>query len=485
MFKTRFLRFLILFFIYSFITINCFSQNDYATINIYRPGKVYGFAVGYDIYINNKNIVRLNVNSHLSYRIYQNKSISIKFVDNMNNNSCSDELDVEIGKNYYYIVYPKGFNIYCGRISQNNKDYKIDKVPDDKKYVYSEKKITKSNYQSIITDWNELKLKEYWKQNGLSNIEGIYESSTFENGQKYRLGLIKIGDEYQLINLLLTENNINWRDGELKAILSQTATPNLYKTKWYMSDKSINYDYFLTFENGLMTLLETNAKTLFIKMYPTSNDEISSSSVKSTGSGFAISTDGLIVTNNHVVKGAKTLKIKGINNDFSKTFNAKVIINDEKNDLAIIKIDDNSFTSINNIPYCIKSATSEVGLDIFVLGYPLTASMGEEIKLTNGIISARSGFQGDITSYQITAPIQPGNSGAPLFDRNGFLIGIVNAKHTDAENAGYAIKTSYLNNLIESLPYSPKLPAQNSLINKPLTEQVKSIKEFVYLIVVN
>ena len=111
--------------------------------------------------------------------------------------------------------------------------------------------------------------------------------------------------------------------------------------------------------------------------------------------------------------------------------------------------------------------------------------MGEEIKLTDGIISSKSGFQGDVTTYQVTAPIQPGNSGAPLFDKDGFLIGIINAKHSQAENAGYAIKTNYLLNLIDAL--SPKiiLPKTNVLKGKELTSQVTLIKKYIFIIEIN
>ena len=122
------------------------------------------------------------------------------------------------------------------------------------------------------------------------------------------------------------------------------------------------------------------------------------------------------------------------------------------------------------------------GDPVFVLGYPLTSTMGDEIKLTTGIISSKTGFQGDVSLYQISAPIQPGNSGGPLFDKNGNLIGIVNAKHEGAENVGYAIKTSYLKNLIESSISTSILPNNNRISRLPLTEKVKSLKNFVYFI---
>ncbi len=111
--------------------------------------------------------------------------------------------------------------------------------------------------------------------------------------------------------------------------------------------------------------------------------------------------------------------------------------------------------------------------------------MGDEIKLTNGIISSKSGFQGDVTSYQISAPIQPGNSGGPLFDSNGNVVGIVNAKLTGAENASYAIKSSYLMNLIDLMPTPLVLQTKSSVAGKSMSEQVKTLKKFTYIIEIN
>ena len=200
-----------------------------------------------------------------------------------------------------------------------------------------------------------------------------------------------------------------------------------------------------------------------------------------SGSGFALK-NGYVTTNYHVIEGANSITIKGINGDFNKAYNASVVATDRFNDLAILKIDDNSFNGYGTTPYSVKTVTSEVGEDIFVLGYPLTATMGDEIKYTTGVISSKTGFQGDVSLYQISAPIQPGNSGGPLFDSKGNLIGIVNAKHNGAENVGYAIKSSYLRNLVESFTAESLLPNTNSLSSKTRTEQIKSIERFVYLI---
>ena len=108
--------------------------------------------------------------------------------------------------------------------------------------------------------------------------------------------------------------------------------------------------------------------------------------------------------------------------------------------------------------------------------------MGDEIKLTTGVISSKTGYQGDVAMYQISAPIQPGNSGGPLFDSKGNVIGIISAKHKGAENVGYAIKTSYLKNLIESTFPVNVLPHINKMPGKNLSGKVKMLKNYVYYI---
>lgn len=201
-----------------------------------------------------------------------------------------------------------------------------------------------------------------------------------------------------------------------------------------------------------------------------------------TGTGFSIGSN-YIITNHHVVEDAKTIVVKGVGGSFNNEYEAEVIALDKISDLAIIAIKDPKFNSKENLPYKVKTSLSDVGEDVFVLGYPLTATMGDEIKLTTGVVSSRSGFQGDVSLYQISAPVQPGNSGGPLFDNNGNVIGIVSAKHTGAENVGYAIKTSYLKNLMESAGINASLPANNTISNLPLSGKVKAVKNYVYMIV--
>lgn len=204
-----------------------------------------------------------------------------------------------------------------------------------------------------------------------------------------------------------------------------------------------------------------------------------------SGSGFALA-QGHIVTNYHVVENAKTILVKGIKGDFVTEYRASVVATDKVNDIAIIKISDDRFKGFGAAPYKIKRAMSDVGESVWALGYPMVGVMGDEVKFTDGKISARTGIQGDMSVYQISVPIQPGNSGGPLFDNNGNIVGItssgLNREAFNSENVNYAIKTSYLYNLIESSMSTSILPQGTAMQGQSLTEKIKLAKKFVYII---
>ena len=333
------------------------------------------------------------------------------------------------------------------------------------------------------TGYNETTIKSVIDGQN-DGIVGIYKSVSQETNQ-YKLACYKDGETYKLVYLDSKEKLSHWKVGDVKATLTSTATPTMYSSAWRMADKTLNSDCYVKFEGNAMKTFVDGDEELYIKLYPTTDANIEASGAakgsKWSGSGFAIG-NNCIVTNHHVIDGAKTIKIKGVKGNFDIQYQAEVIASDRNNDLALLKITDSQFAGFANIPYAAKTTLSDVGEDIFVLGYPLTSTMGEEIKLTTGIISSRSGFQGDIASYQISAPVQPGNSGGPLFDSKGNLIGIVSAKHTQAENAGYAVKTSYLKILIENAVGDITLPSNNQISNLPLTEKIKKVDDYIFLI---
>ena len=197
-----------------------------------------------------------------------------------------------------------------------------------------------------------------------------------------------------------------------------------------------------------------------------------------TGTGFSI-TGNLVVTNFHVIDEAKSIYIT--NEIIKDTIPASIIASDKENDLAVLSIKSGL---LPNPQYSILKDLQKTGTGIWVLGYPLTSTMGNEIKATSGIISSQSGYKGDKVLYQISAPIQPGNSGGPVFDLNGNVVGIVCAHHTHAENVSYAIKTSYLMELLGNRNvYINKQSTSISVRNKTLPELIEQSKNNVFHII--
>lgn len=330
---------------------------------------------------------------------------------------------------------------------------------------------------------SESTIKEWILENNNGQY-GIYKGTDTENGNAYRLAYIKDFFYGDVLVYLGSDSNLpQWKIGDIKAILEPSATKGLFSAKWRMADKHEELGWFISFEQGSMTTISPRqVKEFYIKMYPSSEASITSKEGKWTGTGFALK-DGYIVTNHHVVEGAKSINVYGVNSNSRTAYTAEIIATDKNNDLALIKINDHSFNGFATIPYSVKTTLAEVGESIFVLGYPLTQLMGNEIKLTNGIISSRSGYQGDISTYQISAPVQPGNSGGPMFDDKGNIIGIINARISGAENVGYAIKTSYLKNLIENVTSSNILPTNNKISSLTLPQKVAKVRDFVFFIV--
>lgn len=359
----------------------------------------------------------------------------------------------------------------------------------------------------------EEEFKDYYTQNisKLDPIEGIWSvNATFKlfntdnrlieskySPQNSKVAIIKEDDHFLLCRLLKKEDNST-------IIISKTANDLIYlyqktfaesnsvaKTNMVLSLQSVlEYSYEIPKAELKISDRDLYVRNIrqvneikMVKLYPTEDD--SKKSAPSSGTGFALNSEGYIVTNQHVINDATGIHVRGINGDFEKKYKAKLIIADKKNDLAIIKIDEEGFSSLGAIPYTITNKSIDVGSSIFCLGYPLRAALGEEVKLTNGIISAKSGFKGDVTSYQVSAPVQPGNSGGPLFDDSGNLIGVINAKFLEAENVTYAIKASYLINLLDMLPSSFRLNQVNNLKDKSLVEQVKLAKGITFIIEVN
>lgn len=205
--------------------------------------------------------------------------------------------------------------------------------------------------------------------------------------------------------------------------------------------------------------------------------------IKSTGSGILISNKGYIITNYHVVENAKNIIIETNINGVNKNYSAVVVQKDKENDLAIVKIEE--FDQLNlSIDYEFsETGRVEVGNSVFTIGFPLALSgMGKDPKFVDGKISSKTGYNNSLNSYQTSVPVQPGNSGGPLFNNKGELVGVINAKIHNADNVSYAIKVNYIKNLIDLLPESISYPKNTKLQNQSLENQFKVLSNYVVLI---
>lgn len=200
-----------------------------------------------------------------------------------------------------------------------------------------------------------------------------------------------------------------------------------------------------------------------------------------SGSGIAIGAK-LIATNHHVVDGATNLSVYFPDSD--KEYVAEVVTVDSEHDLAVVRVVDPAFSGFGSLKYGFKDEVEDVGMGVFVLGYPMVQTMGTEVKLTTGVVSSRSGFQGDKSQYQISAPVQPGNSGGPLFNDNGELIGIVSAKHAEAENVSYGVKLSHLCELASSVE-GVNFNKASQISDLPLNEKCKVVIPCTVMVLAN
>ena len=198
----------------------------------------------------------------------------------------------------------------------------------------------------------------------------------------------------------------------------------------------------------------------------------------STGTGFFIGGD-FLVTNEHVVDQCSAVKVRNIADEYI----VNIVNVDRDIDLAIVKITGrHKFSKGAEF----RSGRSvRLGDEVVTVGYPLGSLLGSGIKSTKGNVSGLSGLYGKTGMLQISAPVQPGNSGGPLLDQHGNLAGVVVAKLNAAkiqhitgdipQNVNFAIKDTIIRNFLEAndIEYSLSDPAKPPLIHADIVDLAK------------
>lgn len=193
------------------------------------------------------------------------------------------------------------------------------------------------------------------------------------------------------------------------------------------------------------------------------------------GTGFLIDGRGYIVTSAHVIAKADSVYVVNNKGDY---FKASVVHSNDNTDVAILKIEDSRFESIKSIPYSIKKSSADLGEEIFTLGFPRS-----EIVYNEGYLSAKTGFNGDTVAYQMAISANPGNSGGPIFNNNGEVIGVLSGKQTTAEGVVFSSKSKNIYKAVEDANLTDanlKLPSNSEVKKLNRIQKIKKIEDCIF-----
>jgi S1-C subfamily serine protease len=197
------------------------------------------------------------------------------------------------------------------------------------------------------------------------------------------------------------------------------------------------------------------------------------------GTGFMISANGYVATSYHVIKGADSVYIE--NETFGR-LKVDILFSDKENDISILKIAPELLTPVKSLPYTVSPSEANLGEEVFTLGFPR-----EDIVFGEGSVSAATGYKQNPNAYQVSVPVNPGNSGGPLFNARGELVGIISGLQTETSGAAFATKSTILLHAITDMPIDTvnvplALPRINTLKNLGKVQQVKKWREYVFMV---
>lgn len=194
------------------------------------------------------------------------------------------------------------------------------------------------------------------------------------------------------------------------------------------------------------------------------------------GTGFLIDGKGYLVTSAHVVAKADSVYIVNTKGEY---FKARTVHVNDHTDIAILKIEDPRFEPVRHLPYGIRKAKADLGEQIFTLGYPRT-----EIVYNEGYLSAKTGYNGDTVTYQIAISANPGNSGGPIFNQHGEVIGVLSGKQVTAEGVVFSSQSKNIFRALDSLKQDSsttiRIQSNSSVKGIDRVMQIKRIEECIY-----
>lgn len=197
------------------------------------------------------------------------------------------------------------------------------------------------------------------------------------------------------------------------------------------------------------------------------------------GTGFALTNDGFVATNYHVVKDARSIFIQTADNSYK----AYLVAFEPAADVAILKIEDKAFRfGKSPLPYALSTRISGLGQKVFTIGFPQ-----DDLVYNEGYISCESGYGGDSASYQLEMTANPGQSGAPVIDKYGNIVALVTGKQSNTSGTTYAVHADAVLQLVRTLPKNTNLhlSGNNRLRGLERTEQVSRLRDYICAVKVN
>ena len=269
------------------------------------------------------------------------------------------------------------------------------------------------------------------------------------------------------------------RVAAIAAVIAGITTLTISALVWSLSPKADNKIQDLNRQLEVMKKEQRDQKAVVNTLKDQINTDSKSIQFKSGGTGFLVDGKGYLVTNAHIIRSSRNIAV--INNK-GEEFKAIVIKTDNARDIAILKIEDKDFKPFSSMPYGFIKTASDVAEPVYTLGYPRN-----DIVYSEGYLSSPTGFNGDTLSCQLGIAANRGNSGGPVFNHDGEVIGIISTKEINAEGVAFAIQSKYIIDAIDELKkdtvyQSLKIPVKSTLRGLDKKQQVKKIQDFVFMV---
>lgn len=409
----------------------------------FKNGKLDGYGV-YE-YANGKKNDGIHKKDEFQYSLDSDTEIDKpKIVENnQSNKMCPSDVDAIWNNCFAVYSFPKGDEYYGDRYEGMVKN---DKWHGQGTYYYS----------------NGNKYVGEFKEGVAEGLGTLFHFAENENkGDKY-IGQFKNYEFYGQGTYYFADGRIekgDFKNGKLNGFAIS-----------YNSDGSIDKQGIWKDDQFLSSSSQNNNQKKSVDK--NNNENILNAA---SGTGFAVSSNGYVITNYHVIDGCQSIKIHLQGN----VIPASIIKFDPQNDIALLK---GNFAPTHVLP--LSNEKTVLLEDIFVAGFPFGNQISTAIKVTKGIVSSLTGIGNNFSNFQIDAALQPGNSGGPILNNKGNVIGVAVAKldrkyieknfGVIPENTNFGIKTSVVKSMLNSIEINLPQPNINQISTRDLGKNISN-----------